>query len=207
MPRFWNEGRDGRSERSTGARSDGTEDVASGVSSNTRQMSFRGARPEPCFDRALISERQRGGDLMAFNLTRGDTRPILIGLAIVALFGWGLFIYAELHGAAQNQKARQQISRLSTSEESFKTQLAQQQQASGSLADLQTRIPAATDQARQATAARDQAQAELASGQKELEAQRQQQAQVVQQLQAQTQQLSQVHRQLGAGLGGEGRDG
>ena len=135
MPRFGNEARDGRSERSTGTRSDGTEDVASGVSSNTRQMSFRGARPEPCFDRALISERQRGGDLMAFNLTRGDTRPILIGLAIAALLGWGLFIYAELHGAAQNQKARQQISRLSTSEESFKTQLAQQQQASGSLAD------------------------------------------------------------------------
>src|SRR3954454_3598616 len=123
MPRFGNEGRDGRSERSTGAGSDGTEDVASGVSNNTRQMSFRGGRPEPCFDRALISERQRGGGLMAFHLTRGDTRPILIGLAIVALLGWGLFIYAELHGAAQNQKARQQISRLSTSEESFKTQL------------------------------------------------------------------------------------
>src|SRR3954451_9351410 len=123
MPRFGNEGRDGRSERSTGARSDGTEDVASGVSSNTRQMSFRGARPEPCFDRALISERQRGGDLMAFNLTRGDTRPILIGLAIGALFGWGLFIYAELHGAAQNQKARQQIRQVTSSEESFKTQL------------------------------------------------------------------------------------
>ena len=110
--------------------------------------------------------------------------------------GWGLFIYAELHGAAQNQKARQQISQLSTSEESFKTQLAQQQQASGSLADLQTRIAAATDRARQATAARDQAQAELASVQKELEAQRQQQAQVVQQLQAQTQQLSQVQGQM-----------
>ena len=56
---------------------------------------------------------------MAFNLTRGDTRPILIGLAIAALLGWGLFIYAELHGAAQNQKARQQISQLSTSEESL----------------------------------------------------------------------------------------
>ena len=46
---------------------------------------------------------------MAINLTRGDTRPILIGLAIAAVLGWGLFIYAELHGAAQNQKARQQI--------------------------------------------------------------------------------------------------
>ena len=78
--------------------------------------SFRGPRPEPCFDRALIPEQQRGGDLMAFNLTRGDTRPILIGLALAALLGWGLFIYAELHGAAQNQKARQQISQLSTSE-------------------------------------------------------------------------------------------
>src|SRR3954466_2971805 len=133
---------------------------------------------------------------MAFNLTRGDTRPILIGLAIAAFLGWGLFIYAELHGAAQNQKARQQISRLSTSEESFKPQLAQQQQASGSLADLQTRIAATTDQARQATAARDQAQAELASGQKELEAQRRRKAQVVQQLQAQTQQLSQVQGQM-----------
>src|SRR5690242_16051448 len=54
------------------------------------------------------------GTSMPFNLTRGDTRPILVGLAIATLLGWGLFIYAELHGAAQNQKARQQIRQLTT---------------------------------------------------------------------------------------------
>src|SRR3954449_4542360 len=127
----------------------------------------------PGRNHALIGPLSRSsstaGTSMAINLTRGDTRPILIGLAIAAVLGWGLFIYAELHGAAQNQKARQQIRQITSSEESFKTQLAQQQQASGSLADLQTRIAAATDQSRQATATRDQAQAELASGQKELE--------------------------------------
>ena len=100
---------------------------------------------------------------MAINLTRGDTRPILIGLAIAAVLGRAPFDDAESWRRAEPKSAPAETRQVTSSEESFKTQLAQQQQASGSLADLQARIAAATDQSRQLTATRDQAQAELAS--------------------------------------------
>src|SRR5690242_1312768 len=114
------------------------------------------------FSPRVYLEQRAAGTSMPFNIMRGENRPILIGLVLAILLGWGLFIYAELHGATQNRRAREQIRQLSTSEENLKTQLTQQQQAAGSLADLQARIAAATDQSRQAAAARDQAQAALA---------------------------------------------
>jgi hypothetical protein len=50
---------------------------------------------------------------MAINLTRGDSRPLLIGVAVFALLGWGLFIYAELDKADNQHGARREILALS----------------------------------------------------------------------------------------------
>src|SRR3954469_25204782 len=72
---------------------------------NTRQMSFGGPGRNHALIEPLSRSSSTAGTSMAINLTRGDTRPILMGLAIAAVLGWGLFIYAELYGAAQNQKA------------------------------------------------------------------------------------------------------
>src|SRR3954471_21530020 len=133
---------------------------------------------------------------MAINLTRGDSRPLLIGLAVFALLGWGLFIYAELIIYAELDKAdnqhgaRREILALSAIQDGLNTQLADQEQAVGSIADLQAKIIAAGTRLSEATQARDQAQAQLASVQKELEPWRQQQAQGAQQLQDLMQQLS-----------------
>src|SRR4051794_8743716 len=122
---------------------------------------------------------------MAINLTRGDTRPLLIGLAVAALLGWALYIYAEVSKAENQHGVRREILALTAVQDDLKNQLAQQQQAAGSLVDLQNKIMAATSQANQAVAARDEAQARLASVQKELETLRGQQTQVAQQLQSQ----------------------
>jgi chromosome segregation ATPase len=132
---------------------------------------------------------------MAINLTRGDSRPLLIGLAVAALLGWGLYIYAEVSKAENQRGARREISALVANEETLKNQLAQQQQAAGTLADLQNQIAAFTNQSNQARTASDRAQAQLALIQKDLESQRQQQVQVAQQLQDQLQQLSQARAQ------------
>ena len=129
---------------------------------------------------------------MAFSLTRGKTRPLLIGLAVLTLLGWGLFIHAELDKADNQHGARREILALSAIQDGLKTQLADQEQAAGSIADLQAKIAAASSRLNEATQARDQAQAQLASVQTELETWRQQQAQGAQQLQDQMQQLSQA---------------
>src|SRR5215211_1552217 len=100
---------------------------------------------------------------MAINLTRGDTRPLLIGFSVITLRGRGLFIYAELDKAEKQRGARREILALSANQESLRTQLAQQEQAAGSFADLQAKIMAATVQVSEATQARDQAQAHLVS--------------------------------------------
>src|SRR3954470_4101186 len=125
---------------------------------------------------------------MAINLTRGDSRPLLIGVAVFALLGWGLFIYAELDKADNQHGARREILALSAIQGGLNTQLADWEQAVGSIADLQAKIIAAGTRLSEATQARDQAQAQLASVQKELEPW-QQQAQGAQQLQDQMQQL------------------
>src|SRR3954466_12550529 len=127
---------------------------------------------------------------MAMTLARGDTRPLLIGLAITALLGWGLYIYAEIDKADNQHGARREILALTANQEALRTELAQQQQATGTLADLQGRITEATSRYNQSVAARDQAQARLAAMQKELDAARQQQAQLAQQLEKGTRQLS-----------------
>jgi chromosome segregation ATPase len=126
---------------------------------------------------------------MAINLTRGDTRPFLIGVAVLTLLGWGLYLYAELDKADNQHGARREILALSVIQDGLKTQLADQEQAAGSIADLQAKIIAASTRLSEATQARDQAQAQLASVQKELETWRQQQAQGAQQLQDLMQQL------------------
>src|SRR3954467_6062506 len=126
---------------------------------------------------------------MAINLTRGDTRPFLIGVAVLTLLGWGLCLYAELDKADNQHGARREILALSAIQDGLNTQLADQEQAVGSLADLQAKIIAAGTRLSEATQARDQAQGQLASVQKELETWRQQQAQGAQQLQDQMQQL------------------
>src|SRR3954466_2425298 len=123
------------------------------------------------------------------------TRPVLIGLAIATLLGWGLFLYAELDKAENQRGARREIRALSANEEIVRNQIAQMEQSAGSLADLQNKIAAATSRYNQATATRDQAQALLASAQKDLEAQRQQQAQASQQFENLMQQLSQARAQ------------
>jgi hypothetical protein len=50
---------------------------------------------------------------MAFSLTRDKTRPLLIGLAVLTLLGWGLFIHAELDKADNQHGARREILALS----------------------------------------------------------------------------------------------
>ncbi len=80
---------------------------------------------------------------MPFSLTRGNSRPFLIGLAAATLLGWGLFIYAELDKADNQHGARREILALTANQESLSTQLAQQEQAAGSITDLQAKIVAA----------------------------------------------------------------
>src|SRR3954467_8933517 len=125
---------------------------------------------------------------MAINLTRGDTRPFLIGVAVLTLLGSGLYLYAELDKADNQHGARREILALSAIQDGLNTQLADQEQAAGSIADLQAKIIAASTRLSEATQARDQAQGQLASVQKELETWRQQ-AQGAQQLQDLMQQL------------------
>ena len=74
-------------------------------------------------------------------------------------------------------------------QDGLNTQVADQEQAAGSIADLQAKIIAAGTRLSEATQARDQAQGQLASVQKELETWRQQQAQGAQQIQTETQEL------------------
>ena len=88
---------------------------------------------------------------MAINLTRGDSRPLLIGLTVFALFGWGLFIYAELDKADNQHGARREILALSAIQDGLNTQLADQEQAAGSIADLQAKIIAAGTRLSEAT--------------------------------------------------------
>src|SRR5215212_7618994 len=76
---------------------------------------------------------------MAINLTRGDSRPLLIGLTVFALLGWGLFIYAELDKADNQHGARREILALSAIQGGLNIQLADWEQAAGSLADLQAK--------------------------------------------------------------------
>ena len=66
---------------------------------------------------------------MAFTLTRDNTRPLLIGLAVLTLLGWALFIYAELDKADNQHGARREILALIANQESLSTQLAQQERA------------------------------------------------------------------------------
>ena len=132
---------------------------------------------------------------MVFNLSPGDTRPTLFSFAALALLGWGLLIYAELDKADSQHAARREIPALSAGEENLSTQLCQQEQATGLNADLQSKITAVTARLSEVTQARDQAQAQLASVQKELESWRQQQARGAQ-LQIQSQGLSQAWTQL-----------
>ena len=120
----------------------------------------------------------------------GGTRPLLIGLAVLTQLGWGLFLYAKLDDAENRRGARRDILAVTANLDTMKGQLAQQEQTSGSLADLQNRMLAATTRLGEATQSRDQAQAQLASVQKELGTYLQQQTQLAQQIQAQTQELS-----------------
>src|SRR3954454_22361215 len=94
---------------------------------------------------------------MAINLTRGDTRPFLIGVAVLTLLGWGLYLYAELDKADNQHGARREILALSAIQDGLNTQLADQEQAVGSIADLQAKIIAASTRLSEATQARDQA--------------------------------------------------
>src|SRR4051794_14685096 len=98
------------------------------------------------------------------------TRPVLIGLAIATLLGWGLFLYAELDKAENQRGARREIRALSANEELVRNQVAELEQSAGSLADLQNKIAKATNRDNQATANRDQDPAPLGPAQKELEA-------------------------------------
>ena len=77
---------------------------------------------------------------MAINLTRGDTRPFLIGVAVLTLLGWGLYLDAELDKADNQHGAGCVILALSVIQDGLKTQLADQEQAAGSIADLQAKI-------------------------------------------------------------------
>src|SRR3954452_3343131 len=121
---------------------------------------------------------------MGLNMKWGDPRLISIGLAIAAVIGWALFIYAQVSASAQNRRAHQVISELTYARDGLQAQLTLYQQAVGSLTDLQAKTQSATDQTRQATAARDRATAELAAVRKDLELRRDEQAQIVEQLQA-----------------------
>src|SRR5690349_21582081 len=100
---------------------------------------------------------------MAFDLTRVNTRALLFGLAVFTLLGWGLYLYAELDKADNQHGARREILALSFIQEGLRTQLAQQEQAAGSIADLQTKIIAAGTRLSEAVQARNQAQAQLAA--------------------------------------------
>ena len=133
---------------------------------------------------------------MRLDLTRGDTRPALIGLAVLTLLGWALYIYAVLDTADNQHGARREILALSAIQDGLKTQLADQEKATGSLSDLQAQTTAASTRLNEATQARDQAQAQLASVQKELETYLQQQTQLAQQIQAQTQELSRARSEM-----------
>jgi len=106
---------------------------------------------------------------MAFSLSHGDTRPTLVSLAAAALLGWGLYLYSEVDKAGIQRAARQEVLALSASEESLKTRLAQQGAAAQSIADLQNNIAAVAADLNETIQARDRAQAQLASAQKELE--------------------------------------
>ena len=119
---------------------------------------------------------------MAITLTGDNTRALLVGLAVLTLLGWGLFIYAELDKADNQHGARRDILALSVIQDGLKAQLADQEKATGSLTDLQTRIIAASTRLNEAAQARDQAQAQLTPVQTELETWRQQQANAAQQL-------------------------
>src|SRR3954469_12606185 len=73
-------------------------------------------------------------------IPRSDaTRPVLIGLAVATLLGWGLFLYAELDKAENQRGARREIRALSANEEIVRNQIAQMEQSAGSLADLQNK--------------------------------------------------------------------
>ena len=73
----------------------------------------------------------------------GGTRPLLIGLAVMTLLGWGLFLYAKLDNAENRRGARRDILAVTANLDTLKGQLAQQEQTSGSRADLQSRMLAA----------------------------------------------------------------
>ena len=135
------------------------------------------------------------GDLMVFNLSRGDTRPTQFSLATAALLGWGLYLYSELDKADIQRAARQEVLMHSANEASLRAQLAQQGAAVRTIADMQNDIAAAVAQLNETTQARDRAQAQLASVQKELEAWQQKLAQTSQ-LQREIQELSQAWAQL-----------
>jgi chromosome segregation ATPase len=124
-----------------------------------------------------------------FNLAPCDTRPTLFSLAAFALLGWGLLIDAEL-GKADSQPAARRVL-VPANEEHLTTQRAQKEQVIGSMADLQSKVERLSEVAQE----RDQAQAQLASVQKELERARQHQAQISH-FQTQGQELSQVGAQL-----------
>src|SRR5215210_4821654 len=128
---------------------------------------------------------------MASNPVRGTTLALLIGFALATLLTWSLFIYAKVANSENQRSGRREIFVLSASQEGLSAQLAQQEQATGVISDLQNRISAAA-RLSEATQARDQVQAQLASAQAELENQRQQLAQVAQQIQVQTQELSEA---------------
>ena len=106
---------------------------------------------------------------MAFSLSHGDTRPTLVSLAAAALLGWGLYLHSELDKASIQRATRQEVLALSASEESLRTRLAQQGAAAQSIADLQNHIAAVAADLNETIQARDRAQAQLASAQKELE--------------------------------------
>src|SRR3954466_15560654 len=105
---------------------------------------------------------------------------LMIGLAVMTLLGWGLFLYAKLDDAENRRGARRDILSATANLDTLKGQLAQQEQTSGSLADLQNAILVANARLGEATQNRDQAQAQLASVQKELDAQLQLQTQAAQ---------------------------
>src|SRR5438105_4478705 len=121
---------------------------------------------------------------MAVDIGTELRRPLPLALLVLAVIGWIVALY-EMSSLSSLRAADADRINALTSE------LNQQRQASGTLADIQQKIQAAQGEVAKANQDRDQAQAQLADTQKNFDAAKQQLAETSKQLDEQKQQLAQ----------------
>jgi septal ring factor EnvC (AmiA/AmiB activator) len=129
---------------------------------------------------------------MPVDLKSELTRPFALILAALAVLGWVLFVLSSWSAASVQKSQRLRLVEVSEKHDKVAAELARQVEASGSLAELQSKVASTRDDLTRVSQTRSDVQTELLAAQRNLSTVRRELTEADRTLQSQAQKLSDV---------------